>query len=59
MGCVTDLIVLFGAALVGGIVIVIGSVLALSRKVSEPKKELQQRVAYLEEELDQLKSGNK
>ncbi|WP_029328933.1 hypothetical protein [Lentibacillus jeotgali] len=50
-----DFLVIFGAAIVGGIVTVVGSVIVLGKKATEPKNELRQKVNNLEKEIEELK----
>ncbi|MGM0877388.1 MAG: hypothetical protein ACQEWV_22305 [Bacillota bacterium] len=44
-------------AFAGGIIAIIGFVVILGRRVSEPKRELKQRIDSLEEEVKKLKNG--
>lgn len=51
-----DFIILFGGAFIGGIVVLIGTFMMISRRISGPNKELQQKVDNLEMEVEKLKS---
>ena len=50
-----DFIILFGAAIIGGVVVIIGSTIILGQKITGPRKELQQKVKILEKEIEKLK----
>lgn len=51
-----DIALLFIMALAGGIVAVIGFIIILGQRISKPKRELQQKIDKLEEEIQELKS---
>lgn len=51
-----DITFLIIMAIAGGIVAIIGILSILGRKITEPKKELQQKVKNLEEEIRKLKN---
>lgn len=51
-----DFIVLFGGAFIGGVIVLAGSVMILGRRISGPRKELQQKVENLEMEIEKLKN---
>lgn len=53
---VLDFIILFGGAFIGGIVVLIGTFMMISRRISGPNKEIQQKVDDLEREIEKLKS---
>lgn len=52
-----DIALLFIMALAGGIVAIIGIFVILGQKISEPKRELQQKIDNLEEEVRKLKNN--
>ncbi|WP_176474873.1 hypothetical protein [Peribacillus simplex] len=51
-----DVAMLFIIAIAGGIIAIIGFFVILGRRISEPKKALQQRIDNLEEEVWKLKN---
>ncbi|MGE6614063.1 hypothetical protein ACQKFG_26855 [Peribacillus sp. NPDC076916] len=51
-----DVALLFIIAFAGGIIAIIGFFVILTRRISEPKKVLQQRIGNLEEEVCKLKN---
>jgi len=51
-----DITFLFIMAFAGGIVAIIGILAIFGRRITEPKKELQQKVENLEEEVRKLKN---
>lgn len=51
-----DIALLFIIALVGGIVAIIGTFVLLGQRITAPKKELQQKIENLEEEVRKLKN---
>ncbi|WP_179891172.1 hypothetical protein [Bacillus sp. AFS017274] len=51
-----DVALLFIIAFAGGIIAIIGFFVILGRRISEPKKALQQRIDKLEEEVQILKN---
>ncbi|MCM3412679.1 hypothetical protein [Metabacillus litoralis] len=51
-----DITFLFIMAFAGGIIAIIGILVILGRRITEPKKELQQKVENLEEEVRKLKN---
>lgn len=52
-----DVLLLFFVAFAGGIVAIAGSFTILSRKISEPRKELQRKVDELEKEIQKLRKS--
>ncbi|SFG14522.1 hypothetical protein SAMN05216353_1252 [Halobacillus alkaliphilus] len=50
-----DLVIFGVVAVVGGVVALLGFLIILGRKVTEPNKELQQKVESLEDEMKRLK----
>lgn len=50
-----DIAFLLFMAFAGGVVAIIGIFIILGRKVTEPQKELQQKIKNLEEEVQKLK----
>ncbi|MDQ0232612.1 hypothetical protein [Metabacillus malikii] len=51
-----DITFLFIMAFAGGTIAIIGISVILGRRITEPKKELQQKVKNLEEEVRKLKN---
>ncbi|WP_185819487.1 hypothetical protein [Salibacterium salarium] len=51
-----DVMLLFIVAFTGGIVAIVGFFTILSRRISEPRKELQQKVDNLEKEVQELRN---
>ena len=51
-----DIALLFIMAFAGGIVPIIGFFVILGRRISEPRKELQQKIDNLEEKVRKLKN---
>jgi ABC-type antimicrobial peptide transport system permease subunit len=54
-----DLWIFFGIAIVSGIVALLGFFVLITKRVTEPTRELFQRIESLEKEIDDLKSKNK
>ena len=52
-----DVLLLFFVAFAGGIVAIAGFFTILSRKISEPRKELQQKVEKLEKEIQEMRKS--
>lgn len=55
MVVILDLVIFGVVAVVGGVVALLGFLIILGRKVTEPNKELQQKVESLEDEMKRLK----
>lgn len=53
----TELFLFFLIAGIGGIIILIGSVVLIGRKVNEPNSSLQQKIDNLEKEVETLKKS--
>ncbi|WP_179295457.1 hypothetical protein [Bacillus sp. FJAT-45350] len=51
-----DIILFFIIAFAGGIIALVGFITIIGRRISEPKRELQQKVDKLENEVRQLKN---
>jgi chaperonin cofactor prefoldin len=51
-----DIGLLFFMAFAGGIVAIVGFFFIVSQRMSEPRKELEQRVEHLEDEIKELKN---
>jgi hypothetical protein len=52
-----ELILFFMIAVIGGILVLIGSVVLIGRKVTEPKSALQQKIDKLEKEVETLRKS--
>ena len=52
-----DIALILIIATAGGVIAIIGFLVIVSRRILEPKKELQQRIDQLEEEVRMLKNN--
>jgi len=51
------MMILFGGGLVGVIVVIVGLITIIGRKISEPKKATQYKINQLEKEIEDLKDS--
>ncbi|MFJ7746762.1 hypothetical protein [Peribacillus sp. NPDC097295] len=54
-----DIVLILFIASLGGVIAITGFLVILGRRILEPKKELQQKIEKLEEEVQILKNSNK
>lgn len=53
-----DFMILFGLGAFGVMFAIIGSVIQIGRRITEPKRETQQKIDDLEKEIKDLKNSN-